>query len=355
MIDYVEKMGDRPFSVCPFSVEDSLVLSQFTYICFENISDFLPPLTPKKIFLAGDVELAVRPTNNRRGNRKLLKAMAEARRFSDMRIENISSVFDTHRGCQFFAATYIMDGAVFVGFRGTDLSMVGWREDFNMASCVTVPSQEMAAEYLETAAEKIDGDFFVGGHSKGGNLAIYSVFHSKKSVCRRVLRVFSHDGPGFHPEVIDTPRYKCLKNKIIKIVPKNTYVGLLLGSSEAMRAVDSSAKQYLQHDPFTWQFKDNRLKYIKSYSKSSKYFIKDLNEWLESYPIESRGAVVDALWFLFTAEYSGEYFPLSARDKIAMKEIGFPAWKRLSPEDKKELVKILIRLPSSIFHTYFDR
>ena len=52
-----------------------------------------------------------------------------------------------------------------ISFRGTDDTIIGWKEDFNLSTGV-VPAQKGPYEYLQKISEHTDGMLRVGGHSK---------------------------------------------------------------------------------------------------------------------------------------------------------------------------------------------
>ena len=156
--------------------------------------------------------------------------MAESPRFASMGLGGFCSHIDSRREAQFAALTVdIGNGGVYLAFRGTDDTLVGWKEDFNMAFLSTVPSQPMAVEYVKAAAAAHPGKkLTIGGHSKGGTLAVYSAVHCGGRLRRRIRAVYNNDGPGFKESLVETEAYQALRERIHTIVPRSSIVGMLL-------------------------------------------------------------------------------------------------------------------------------
>ena len=198
---------------------------------------------------------------------------------------------------QFSAYTAdLPDGSRYVAFRGTDSSIVGWREDFSMAF-ETVPAQTEAAAYLEKAAEG-GKRLTVGGHSKGGNLAIYAAAHVSPEVQERIDRVYSFDGPGLDDETVASEGYARISGKIRSLIPQSSVVGLLLAHHEEYVVVHSNAVGLLQHDPFSWQLVGRRFLEVEQVDRASQVVDLTVHEWLKQLSREERQLFVDTLFSL---------------------------------------------------------
>lgn len=207
-----------PFEEKPFNPVDSAVLSQFCMVRAEGVvpalrerssfldlgtivENLLSP-TRKAVRFADALRAELYPTMFTGLDPQMVKenllALAASPRFRDMRVRDYLSLFDTDRQTQFAAMTFVYrKDFAYVGFRGTDTSFTGWRENFNMAYTAPVPAQEQAVRYLQAVAQRAPKRVYVGGHSKGGNLAVYAALKAPPAVQRRIERVYSHDGPGF--------------------------------------------------------------------------------------------------------------------------------------------------------------
>lgn len=197
---------------------------------------------------------------------------------------------------QFSAVTFrLTEGLSYVAFRGTDASFVGWKEDFNMAF-QTVPSQETAVAYLARAALYCPGRLMTGGHSKGGNLAVYAAACCDEAVQGRILRIYSHDGPGFLAEMLTSPGFQAIADRVEKTLPQSSVVGMLLEDQESFQLVKSGRVSFWQHDPFSWQVEGDRFCPADHLTADAHYLDKTLNDWVRGLAQEERERFVDALY-----------------------------------------------------------
>lgn len=235
--------------------------------------------------------------------RRLLMALAASPRFRDLRLRGYRSVFDESSHTQFAATTFTWRSAFsFVGFRGTDISATGWRENFDMTYRNEVSAQKLAREYLEHMAPRLSGELHVGGHSKGGNLALYAALTCSADVRERIDRVWCLDAPGFRPEMIkrcQTPFYQLGEDsRIERILPQDSLVGVLLECPAPARVVRSNAQGLTQHSVFTWEISDDRSDFVEAerLGEGSQALHDVLAEWLASMDGERCEQVVDALF-----------------------------------------------------------
>ncbi|MCI2240818.1 Mbeg1-like protein [Adlercreutzia faecimuris] len=228
-----------------------------------------------------------------------LFALAASPRFRAMTASAYLSLFDVERETQFAAVTltYKRDFA-FIGFRGTDTSRTGWKEDFNMTFSAPVPAQEQALRYLETMAPHLPRRIYLGGHSKGGNLAEYAALKASPAVQERLERVFILDGPGFKDGLFTAEDYAPVLGKLHKVVPESSLVGILLDSQAPLRVAPSSAKGIAQHSVFTWEVDDgdHDFRYLDDLPDATKDTAATLRVWLSRYDDAERQQVVEALF-----------------------------------------------------------
>lgn len=217
----------------------------------------------------------------------------------------------------------------YIAFRGTDDTIVGWREDFNMGLMANVPSQLEAVEYVEQTALEGNHRLILGGHSKGGNLAVYAAFRCDKTIRDRIIQVYNNDGPGFQKEILDSPEYQAMLPRIRTIVPESSIVGMLLGHEEEYDIVKSSQKGIMQHDAGTWEVKRNNFVYLDSVSNASRFLDRSLKEWVESLDEERRQIFVDSLFAVLDAPGAKTTVELNA---MGMKGLT-SAWKAVSNMD----------------------
>lgn len=301
----------------PFNEVDSLVLSQ---ICMVRFDDIAPGLKDKRSFadigtivenilssggngvtfrdalraeLYGTMFTGLSPANTK----LLLEALAASPRFRDMRIRDYLSLFDIEQQTQFAAMAFVHRREfAYIGFRGTDSSFTGWKEDFNMAFTWPVPAQDQSVRYLEAAARGLPKRLMLGGHSKGGNLAVYAAINAKPRVQEHIECVYNHDGPGFKPSAFTDSDYAAMKDRIKKTVPTDSIVGMLMESREDYRVVVSKAKGIAAHDSFSWQIEDGRFVLADRISDSARFADQVITEWLGSFSDDELAVIVDALF-----------------------------------------------------------
>lgn len=288
------------FAERPFSPADSLVLCQFSYLKLERVMGNFPGGRAKlqQLFRAELFEPLLRGMGHPERFREFFFAAASSPRFRDAAVCGVRSVFDRTSGKQFCGMRFVLDpGTVYVAFRGTDSTVTGWKEDFELAFLPEVPSQREALLYLNEAAEKHRGGLIVGGHSKGGNLAEYAALRC--SCPERILAVYDHDGPGFRDPFTDRPEYLALRDRIHKYLPKSSLVGMLLEQADHFSIVESSGFWVLQHDPFNWSLDEKGdFIYADQFTGGADYFNRSLYLWLSAMSPADREKFTDSLFGL---------------------------------------------------------
>lgn len=233
---------------------------------------------------------------------RLLAAAAASPRLRDVRVVGHVESTDVRAEKQFAAVTFrLTDDLSYVAFRGTDSTLVGWKEDFNLSFRCPVPSQVAAARYLADVAGRLDGELVVGGHSKGGNLAVYAAASVPADVGGRITRVFSHDGPGFLPEFLATGEFANVAPRIDKTLPQSSLVGMLLEQQEGFRVVKSNRLLIWQHDPFSWRVDGRDFVYLDDLAPDARYLDAAISAWLSSRTNEERERFIDTLYSVVEA------------------------------------------------------
>lgn len=235
-------------------------------------------------------------------------------RFRDMAVLDYKNVFDTVEHVQFGAITCISKKRfAVICFRGTDASITGWHEDFDMAYMDPVPSQTLALDYLETVARQpgMPKSLYVVGHSKGGNLAEYVALRCTKKVRKRIAHVYNLDGPGFKPGTFTAADYAPLNGRITKIVPQGSLIGIMLESFAPTLVAKSDAQGLDQHSTFTWEINEGYTDFIyeEALSGSAEDTKKTLRAWVSSYDDEQLEEIVDA--FFKALELTGAPNPMA--------------------------------------------
>lgn len=302
IFDYIAWRGDLSFKQSAFNDVDNLVLSRLSFLPFDNIVP--SPDFPE----AGRVPLAECGTAlleadhrglefNLKDDLRLLQELVKSRRFRNMRLFAYVNHIDEESEKQFAAlVAEVGDGSAYVSFRGTDKSLVGWKEDFNMSFMSEIPSQRQAVRYLEQVAEFCPAAIRVGGHSKGGNLAVYAAAFSAPAIQERLTKIYNNDGPGFHLEVLGNPGFSVVLGRTSTFVPQTSVVGMLLEHEEKYTIVKSSETGLFQHDLYSWQVMGRELVCLDKVTQSSRFIDQTLKTWLRNMDAEKRGEFVDALF-----------------------------------------------------------
>ena len=274
-------------------------------------------------------------------NVDLLRAMSESPRWRNLRVGAYVDEFDAETTKQFSACVFELgNGTLYVAFRGTDSSIVGWKEDFMMAFRRPVASQEAAARYLTELAGHWAGPIMVGGHSKGGNLAVYAAMNAEDDVKDRIERIYSLDGPGFPEAVVNSFEYASVSDRIVKIVPDSSVVGMVLETPERCIVVKSDVEGIMQHFVFSWQMHGGEFDKVEDVASSSVTFNKALNKWLANLSKEQRERAVDALFAVLEASGAGSISAMmAAGPKVIPEMLG--TYVGLSGEDRRNLNQAL--------------
>lgn len=296
MMDYLAWRGDIALDYSPFNDVDSLILASLSYLTY-----------PEETGLLRDLALTVPPVDKMQFSfvheiRAMLSAAAMTERFAGIGMRHPIAVTDQDRDMQFAAVTFdLPDGTHYVAFRGTDSTIVGWREDFNMAFESPVPAQSAAVKYLNEAAVLTDGPLILGGHSKGGNLAVYAAAHADPMTQSRIRAVYSFDGPGLDDATMASAGYANIARRIRSFVPQHSVVGLLLTYHPEYTVVKSDGVGLLQHDSFTWQVLGTGFIAVTELDVSSQLVDQTVHAWLSQVSPEKRRIFVNTIFDVLEA------------------------------------------------------
>ena len=301
IMDYITWRGDLSSEQSQFNEVDNLILACFSYVNLDGISAVtkqkgigLKKLTKEFMKLHTMKELEADKSFIRLAPFMMME-MAKSVRFGKCVVRNYVNDIVTEAEQQFAAMEIVLeDGTSYVSFRGTDDTIIGWKEDFNLSTGV-VPAQKRAIEYLQKISEHTDGMLRVGGHSKGGNLAIYGSVMCK-SAHEKILEIYSNDGPGFSREFQELPETKEMMPKIIRIIPEYSIIGTLLEHEKEPVIVASSSKGLLQHDGFSWEVQGPALVRRDSLNKTALRFIEILHKWIDGMDMEQKRLLIEDLF-----------------------------------------------------------
>ncbi len=298
ILDYIKWRGDLLMERVPFCDVDALILSQLSYtrltgVVAENF--WGEPVTMEE---AARIVLAEPERLKQDEDEELWQLAMESARFKDLVLIGYVDRFDIATEKQFSAVTVLMpEGKAAVVYRGTDLTIVGWKEDFNMSFADYVPAQEEAVAYLNAVGECLpDRDFILCGHSKGGNLAVYGGAFCKPELQERILQIRSFDGPGFSEENVEKPGMKNILPKTRTFLPQSSVVGMLLEHEEEFTVIHSRSIGLMQHDLYTWEILGAGFVVEEETTDSSQFIDKALKQWLQSMPKDKREGFVETVF-----------------------------------------------------------
>ena len=245
------------------------------------------------------------------------------------------------------------DGSMCVAFRGTDNTVVGWREDFDMAYTTRVPAQEAAILYLRRAAALSKAPLRLVGHSKGGNLAVYAAAFASKRVQDRIESIISYDGPGMNRETSQSEGYLRIKDKIRSFIPQTSIIGLLMDFYEPYTVVRSTASGISQHDPMTWKIYGPQFETLSSVDQTAIVVRDTLHEWLQNSTPEQRADFVDALFGMVETTKVTRMSELTGEKlRTMMTMVGNR--KEVDPETRRVFTRLMAQAVSLGFGNVID-
>ena len=309
IFDYLLWRGDLPLTAVPLNPVDTLILSELSYLGLEGLvpGDFRHPV-PLKVM--AEAMLALPDRENRVRTKKdldLLAACAQAPRFQELWLLFYTNELLPEIQSQFAAVTWLLpENGALITYRGTDLTLTGWKEDFNMSFQSSVPAQEKALWYLEAFARVHTGPLYLAGHSKGGNLAVYAAARCQPGVRRRIEAVHNHDGPGFFSTMLEDLGYREVLPRVRTFVPQSSVVGMLLEHEEPYSVIRSRQLSLLQHDPYSWEVLGGDFVRVEEIDANSRFLDSTIKTWLAQTSLEERNAFVDAVYELLSLGQSDD-------------------------------------------------
>ena len=350
LLDYLDWRGDLTLDQAPFNEVDNLILAELSFVDFKDI---VPgPDEGESVVLreAAEAFFAKFPQGEKidmgvlvpGAIPEMLRKMADSRRFGDMKLNCFVDHLDVGKGEQFAAlAIETGDKGMYLSFRGTDDTLAGWKEDFELACMPEVPAQKKAVAYTWAVAKQFPRKKLrLGGHSKGGNLAVYAGVFCPENVQKRIIAVWSNDGPGFHNDLLDLPEHRRIAERIFSIVPKSSVVGMLLEHEEDYTVVDSDQLGFMQHDGFSWQVVGDHFITLRQVTQQAHFSDQELRKWVHGLTVEQRETFVNAMFDVLSA--SGAVTLTDLKDD-SFKAVGamVKAMKDLDKETREGLWEFL--------------
>lgn len=352
IFDYLTWRGDLTFGNIPLSPPDALIFSILPYIRLEGCVPASPAAEPVRLadaaaaYFSRPVEAVAGESGKK--HHELLAVLRDSARFGSLRLLGAQRTLNREDGIQFAAISVLLPGqAVFVAFEGTDSTLIGWQEDFRMSYDCPIPAQLRAVEYLrEVAAAHPLRKIYVGGHSKGGNLAMYAAVYSGAEYRYRIKSVFNNDGPGFCDNTLSSPEYAELRPRIHTFLPESSIVGVLLEHDDNYKIVKSTAAGILQHDAYSWVVEGADFVYTPERTAFGKRTEAILDRFINELSTERKRQFSEAL---FTILEDANYTSLDDIGGNKLKTIRnlYRAYSGLSPDVREMLADSLGALTES--------
>lgn len=349
ILDYLAWRGDLSFEVSPFNEVDNLILAELAYTKMEDI---VPGIDQAETVSIRDIcrayeQLRYKVEGNANDAYPLLRAAADTVRLAEIQAGAYVNRIDAEKSIQFSAVSfYLPDGSIYVAYRGTDNSIVGWREDFTISYLSETPGQYEAVRYLERIAARTQGPLRVGGHSKGGNLAVYASAFCSEAAGERILRVYSNDGPGFNSSVVDSPEYRDVLGKVCLIIPESSLIGVLLSNKKEKKVVKSQVSGMQQHYPYNWEVLGTKFVEAECQSQASLFLDETLRRWVEELDESQRANLVKAIFDSMGAAGVQTFTELSAKRWASCNAI-FKAVLDMDPRLQKDVFKTAQKLAAA--------
>ena len=303
IFDYLTWRGDLTFTQDPPNAVDALIFSTLTYVGYGKTAE-RPPETAASLRRCAEEFFALENPESRVRSKKdmeLLRCAAATARFGHCGLCLYRSVLLPEQETQFAAMTFLLDdGSMFLAYRGTDNSLVGWKEDFNMTFQQTIPAQRLAQEYIREAALAHTAPMRVAGHSKGGNLAVFAAARCSPMVRKRILTVYNNDGPGFTKYMIGDPGYNAIVPRIQTYIPQSSVIGMLLEHEEPFIVIRSKSVGIMQHDPYSWEVEGPHFLPVQEVTESSQFLDATIKNWFAGMTNRERNQLVEVLYGLLT-------------------------------------------------------
>jgi hypothetical protein len=348
IIDYLDWRGDLSFNQDPLNEVDNLIFSVLSYSDFSGVVPGLDKPGSVTLQEAAD-RIGPAPhevtTNLTRSFFAalplLLEKCAQTERFANLQLSHYIDRIEFAKAEQFSAVVFSLDERLhFIAFSGTDDTLAGWKEDLEMSFREAVPAQKDATRYAQAVMANLSGDFYLGGHSKGGNLAVYAAAHLTPEDQQRIIAVYNNDGPGFLANIIEKEGYQRVIHKVTTFIPQSSVAGILLEHEEKFQIIRSNETGLMQHNAFSWEVLGKHFVYEQELSKSSLVLSQAIRAWLNNISLEERSQFVEALFKVIDATGAKTLSELS-EDKLATARAMITTFTQMEEETQTILKKVV--------------
>ncbi|NLD51516.1 MAG: DUF2974 domain-containing protein [Clostridiales bacterium] len=344
MMAYLEWAGAQEMAQLPFNEVDALALSQVVYLPLEEAMEAVEKL-PFWLLMTAMQHVKAEKVYEYllRQRLALLERMGGLPRYKHQVVSRFVDEISLEDQMQFSAMTVDLPGGVrALCYRGTDSSLVGWKEDFNMGFESPVPAQRAALEYLRQAAAQCAGPLLLLGHSKGGNLAVYAAAFAEEALQQRIQAVYSFDGPGLAEELAADPGYDRVHDRILSYLPQGSMVGILLAQHKPYQVVSSAGIGPFQHDAFNWEVEPQagRFVYLQERTLFSRAMEESVHTWLRSLSLEDRQLFSNTIYEILTAADDRHLAELMTPSRQRASKL-WEAYRSVPPDVREGLLQAL--------------
>lgn len=347
--DYLLWRGDIPISEeFKFNEIDSMILARFSYLRFDKIEmkdgETIEEISNKMKNLENE-------EFRYNGDKQLITNLGKSIRFKNMIVTDYVKNTDVEIEKQFGAVTiHISKNEMYISFIGTDSTINGWKEDFNMSFMQNVPCQIDGAFYTKTICDKYPSKKVrIGGHSKGGNVAIYTAITAKKDIQNRIIKVYNYDGPGFHKDFLSRYENSEVLNKIETYIPQDSIIGRMLNHKEKTTITLSLERGIYQHDIYSWQVLQKDVIKSERNTKESEDINKTISNWVENTTPEQRKVFIDSIFELFYSTEVDTFGAISQNFSLNIPKI-LKRYNEISSEDKKMVTQMIMLFAKTYFY-----
>ncbi|MDH6366874.1 MULTISPECIES: Mbeg1-like protein [unclassified Breznakia] len=352
IMDYLAWRGDLTFQQDPFNEIDALILARLSYLRFDQMVDFqLDKTKPLADVAAMYFKVPVDPKSlspTELEDQPFLQALAKSIRFKDLLLSGYRNHIDPILEKQFACITIQLTKDIYyISYRGTDNTLVGWKEDFNMTYLTIIPAQQDALAYIEEVSQILPGNYYLGGHSKGGNLAIYAGMFAKTKLQKQILGIYNFDGPGFQKDTATLFAKKPLSKNVYTYVPQGSIIGMLMYRYLPYTVVSSTEKGINQHDVYSWQILGKQFVYENSRTEDSHFIDRTIKTWMDQIQPDDRKKFIDSMFELFASVGTDTVHEMG---ESWFKSLGsmLDAYSHLDKETRKDMGDVTSLLMSTI-------
>ncbi|MFM0855876.1 DUF2974 domain-containing protein [Streptococcus suis] len=360
LLNYIEDSQYDSFYDLPLNKLDILALTELSYLPFDKLVP--TSFTENGIrldHLAEHFEVTYQndfpPFSMVTKNRLALFALlAKSIRFKSIKAFGFVDDYQLDQEQQFAAISYRLDRqTVLTCFRGTDDTIIGWKEDFQMTYMDEIPAQRSASDYLEKIMSNPKENFYIAGHSKGGNLALYSASKQSSDLQERIVAVYPFDAPGLHKKHLESPGYQAIQNRIFPLIPQNSIVGMMLETPENAQIVQSNTIGLLQHITFSWEIEGTDFKSAPALTSDSLQTDQTLKAWTASLTDEELKDFFDLFFGIFIQAGIERFSDITVNPLQKLQEMD-RLRKGLSPQEADMMDKLIRQLFDTRYQIWRD-